>query len=282
MLQAPDLLISGGHPLIWLLALITARSGLRVSVYETPLQALCWRIAESPFDWFGEPTPDWSVTILHEYFSGLAVFDLEGCPELYAWRVAEPALWQMCRQMRQDAFTWGAQACAEQQWLPFSQQAALVISLDPMLFEGGFWIWQTQSVLSPPGICEIIPPFYLSSHVGQGSLLAISGVALRPPERPDFWPESLPCPEPVFYPHSASWSVCQISEHKLCLPMDLAWVLPKHTLQQALFMLWIRYAGRQLAQSGVRAAGIIERLSDYWGKLITGTEYARQKFIFLR
>ena len=184
--------------------------------------------------------------------------------------------------MRQDAFTWGVQACTGQQWHPFSQQAGLVICLDPVFSEQGFWIWQTQSILNPPGICEIIPPFSLSSHANQGSLLVTAGISLRKPDIPAFWPQELPCLEPVFFPHSADWRVCQLSGQKLCLPMDLAWVLPQHTLQQALFVLWIRYAGRQLAQSGVRAAGIIERLSDYWSKLITGTEHIGQKFIFLR
>jgi hypothetical protein len=282
MLDIPDLLISGSHPLIWLLALLTARAGYQVSVKENPAETAHWRLAEAPFAWFGESPPNWNTAHLNEYFSGLTRFNERGEWGLHHWPTGELDGTKMHQQMRQDALQRGAQICTAQEWQALESRAPLVFYLDQLPSEQGFWIWKTPQIFTPPGICEIIPPFHLSAISGKFSLLALAGQRQEQPERPIFWPENLICPEPIFEAQRDHWPACHRSAQTLRLELDLAWVLPEHTLKQALYLMWIRHVGQALERNDLHAPGITERLSDYWGKLITGAAYNRQKFIFLR
>lgn len=278
-----DLQISGRHPAVWLLALWVARSGQRVRVCLVGKEPSgIWRVARAPFEWFGEEPPLWPVNWSRAHFSGLAWYASEAGAELFPWQMTELSLQSCLYEMRQDAEFWGVEIVqtAPDPALPGLD---LRLTLNPVL---GFWIWSSSEPLSAPGVLEIMPQLdalMLWTHSCGSSALALPGQADQCPELPEWVVERSDLfSETVFQAECSDWPILHAGAAQLVMALPAGALAPRAAVQQALVLLWVRYAGEQLARYGCTNPQVWERICAYWGKLIIGTEDKLQKYKFLR
>lgn len=278
MQKRSTLQISGSHPAVWLLALLVARSGQQVRVYRMDTQPTdILRIAEAPFDWFGEELLHWPVDWYHCRFSGIAWY--EAGPELFPWQMIEIATATCLKAMSCDAQNWGAEVVFSDinpawPWLD------LCTALTPTQ---GFWLWESLEPLSPPGILEIIPQEKILawSYSCKNGVLALAGCANQMPEQPQ-WLE-VPVSLPKFQREPYRWQrIRRTGIDQITMRLPEGALTPAAAIQQALIFMWSRYAGEQLARYGICTPQVWERIDSYWNKLIMGSKNHLRKYKFLQ
>ncbi|MGE3724771.1 MAG: hypothetical protein AB7I41_04420 [Candidatus Sericytochromatia bacterium] len=294
-----DLIILGQDPAICLLALLAAQSGHHVAVAGSALETPFWGVASAPFDWFGESEPKWQKSWIKGVFNGLVRFVPEKMPDLLQFPYYHLDS-QLCYQtMRQDAETWGAVFFDGLPELdPEGVRLNETLLLSPVCFDlrpeavnlaQGRWIWPSDVVLSAPGIFEIYPqqgPLWMWAESLAESFFSLNGLAAAPPELVDFFsdPEDLAVftVPPVFLPQEADLQPITWQGAVLRLSPPSVGPDPWRAVLQAIYLLWARYAGHQIALRGFSDPLLRQHLQGYWQKLLTVAKQKREKNYFLQ
>jgi hypothetical protein len=296
--QSFDLIILGQDPAVCLLALLAARSGHQVAVVGPVLDCPFWGVATAPFVWFGESEPQWQKSWIKCVFTGVVWLASEKGPDLVQFPFHHLDS-QICYQaMRLDAETWGAvffDGLAELGPAGVTVNTTLLSA--PVCFDlrpstvdltCGRWIWSSELVLSAPGIFEIYPeqgPLWIWSESLAESYFSLAGEASAPPDLGDFFsdPDDLSAftAPPLFLRQSAELAPIVWQNPVLRFPSPPAGPDPWRAVGQALYLLWARYAGQEIALRGLSDPLLLQHLQGYWKKLRVGSEQKREKYDFL-
>jgi hypothetical protein len=293
-----DLIILGDTPAACLLALLVARSGQSVAVLGKPFKDDYLTVAQAPFDWFGESSPHWHESWLRSVFAGLALFEGQDT-ELCTFQMTQLNGSMTYQAMRSDAELWGAhfssdvfQLGAESIQLgECNLKAQFIFDLRSggNDFLDGYWVWTSEHVLSAPGVLEIYPqqgPLLIWSESSDCSYFALAGSLAAETQLDLFFPKSedraLFSARPFFLPRTQQLAEIQFSKNSLSFPAVIGSLDPWSAVGQSLYLLWVRYAGYQIAEMGIQAPLLGHYLSLYWQKLLTVAQQKQTKYKFLR